>query len=488
MRLLPPMTKIMKIKPLAQACAFILATGALVGVSSTAIAAPTPANTIIKNKVIVTYQDASGKEFTDESNEIEISIREVRTATLTVGNGERQSVLTSVKQVKSVHTLTNTGNVDDTYKLVAMNAVDDDLDATMSIYLDKDGNGELSEEEKTAGPISEIKLNMTESASFIVVTDLPTTEAGQTLHIMLNVTNSKGGIEGTTNDVVITFKDVDDNITDAVTMANGKGSSCNAYAWIRQSETWENANKNASSWIYKGQRGHLVTIQTAEENAFVTEISKTLSGGWWMGAQRTLTTTQFTDKWVTGETFDYTNWSLNEPNNDSENGLIIFANGKWNDENGSSHYIVEFELGACPDVPTPEVSVTLKAAKSDCKTGELIAGQTFGEARIEDMASGECVTMHMRAENAKDVVAKSVGFRQAIPEYATYIANSISVCREETCTLTPRSDSVDLKEGKGDWAHYNPNSDTVVIGYADGGEFAQMEKGVVHAEYRLKID
>jgi predicted O-methyltransferase YrrM len=55
------MTKIMKIKPLAQACAFILATGSLIGVSGIAMAAPTPADTLITNKVIVTYQDASGK-------------------------------------------------------------------------------------------------------------------------------------------------------------------------------------------------------------------------------------------------------------------------------------------------------------------------------------------------------------------------------------------------------------------------------------------
>jgi hypothetical protein len=180
------MTKIMKIKPLAQACAFILATGSLVGVGGVAVAAPTPADTIIKNKVVVTYQDANGKEFIDESNEIEISIREVRTATLT-GSMDDKQVTISAKKVMSVHKLTNTGNVDDVYKLAASNAADDTMDATkVEVYLDKDANGTLSAEELAAAPLTEITLGMTESVSLIVVAELPAViEDGAKLHLML---------------------------------------------------------------------------------------------------------------------------------------------------------------------------------------------------------------------------------------------------------------------------------------------------------------
>jgi hypothetical protein len=163
---------------------------------------------------------------------------------------------------------------------------------------------------------------------------------------------------------------------------------------------------------------------------------------------------------------------------------------KWIDYPNQSarNAIVEFDI-PCAAVPQPEINLTLKAAKSDCETGQLIAGQTFGDTRLEDMASGECVTMHMRAENTKDVVGEKVKFKQQVPEYASYIANSIRVCGwSEDCKPTARTDSYDKETGKGDWAHYKADEDEVIIGGASTGNFASMKKGVIHAEYRLKID
>jgi hypothetical protein len=284
------------------------------------------------------------------SNEIEISIREVRTVTLT-GSMDDKKAFNSAKKIMSIHKLTNTGNVDDIYKLAASNAADDTIDATkVDVYLDKDGNGILSAEELAAGPLTEIKLAMTESVSLIMMAELPEAiEDGATLHLLLNAT----GLEN-----------------------------------------------------------------TAVETSYVK---------------------------------------------------VTFSND--------------------PSTPRPNVSVTLKAAQSNCETGALIAGQTFGDARIEDMASGECVTMHMRAENTKDIVGEKVKFKQAVPEYASYIANSISVCGwSDSCKLTPRSDSYDMEKGTGDWAHYHTKEDSVVIGGAWKDKPARMIKGVIHAEYRLKID
>jgi hypothetical protein len=487
------MTKIIKMKPLAQACAFILATGSLVSMNN-AIAASAKAGSIISNKVTVTYQDANGKVFTNESNTIEISIREVRSATLTAGNGAEQKVLTSVKQVRSVHTLKNLGNVDEIYTLVAANATDDTIDATsMKIYLDKDGNGTLNAEELKASPITEIKLAMGESATFVIITDLPATKAGDKLHITLDAKDSKGTVAKTTNNVNITFQDAKDNIKEVVIMPPGKGSSCNAYAWIKEGETWNNANKNASSWIYKGKKGHLATMTTAEENAFVAaKINSNNGGEWWIGARRTINDKTFTKEWVTGEKFGYTNWNTNEPSNNDEKGLMFYDDGKWYDLNDATlrHYIVEFELGACPSTPKPQVEVNLKAAKSDCKSGKLLEGEKFTDLRLEDMAPGECVTMHMRAENTSETRAEAFTAKQELPAYLSYIPHTLAACGwDDNCKLTPRSDTYKTKDGKGDWAHFDSKTGTVVFGGLDGKKLAHINPGdVFHGQFRAKID
>jgi hypothetical protein len=490
------MTKIMKIKPLAQACAFILATGSLVGVGGVAVAAPTPADTIIKNKVVVTYQDANGKEFIDESNEIEISIREVRTATLT-GSMDDKPMSISAKKAMSVHKLTNTGNIDDIYKLEASNAADDTMDATkVEVYLDKDGNGTLSAEELAAGPLSEIKLGMTESVSLIMVAELPDVIAGGAkLHLMLAAKDSKD-IAVKPSYVKMTFSDGTKPPTGPVTIWEGRdGGNCHGYTVVKGAFLQKDALTEASKLKYKGKMGHLMTITSAKEDAFITQYQKDSSVGWtWLGLTKETSTSQWA--WGTGEVFDYKNFDTKYENRGFLYSLKHPTSylSKWVDNPSNSstdiarNVVVEFDI-PCVAAPQPEINLTLKAAKSNCETGQLIAGQTFGDTRLEDMASGECVTMHMRAENTKDVVGEKVKFKQQVPEYASYIANSIRVCGwSEDCKPTARTDSYDKETGNGDWAHYKADEDEVIIGGASTGNFASMKKGVIHAEYRLKID
>jgi hypothetical protein len=473
-----------KMKPLAQACAFALATGSLT--MGNAIAAATPAGSTISNKITVTYQDASGNKFTGESNVINMTIREVRSAALTSGNGAVQEVQTTVKQVSSIHTLKNLGNVEETYQLTASNAKNDSIDATkMSIYLDKDGNGKLSAEELKAGPITKIKLGMNKSLTFIVVAELPAAiKAGDKLHITLEAKDSKGTVAQKTNSVTITFKGLDDNIKNAVTMPNGKGSSCNAYTWIRTSETWNNAKTKAASWRYKGQTGHLVTLTTAEENAFVASKFNARGGIWWIGGERSINSKAFASQWVTGEKFDYTNWNIGEPNNNNEKGLMFYDNGKWNDATTTTkmHYVVEFEMGACPELPKPKVEVTLTAAKDVACDGK--ADEKFGNVDMTKMASGECAIMHVRAKNTSKIEAKEIHLKQLIPDYASYVPKTISVCGwDDKCKLTPRTDGVSAKDT--DYGYYDNKTGTVVI----GGPGKSITSGrIIHGQYRLKID
>lgn len=77
--------------------------------------------------------------------------------------------------------------------------------------------------------------------------------------------------------------------------------------------------------------GHLVTITSEEENAFITENIMVINEDCQIG---------FSDEesegdwvWVTGEDTDYTNWEDGEPNNEWEEDFALIKNGsgQWND-------------------------------------------------------------------------------------------------------------------------------------------------------------
>jgi hypothetical protein len=111
----------------------------------------------------------------------------------------------------------------------------------------------------------------------------------------------------------------------------------NGHSYYRSTGTanWTTARSNCVA-----MGGHLVTVTSSGENAF-------LFGLWpsgWIGL--TDEVTEGTWKWVTGETFSYTNWNSGEPNNSGNEDYIQFVgSGKWNDLNNSSSlaYVIEFD-------------------------------------------------------------------------------------------------------------------------------------------------
>ena len=84
------------------------------------------------------------------------------------------------------------------------------------------------------------------------------------------------------------------------------------YAVYDLSMTWTEAKEYCENL-----GGHLVTITSAEEQAFIESLlpEPYTKKQYWLGAQRV----NGTIGWITGEKFSYTNWDYNQPDNSSGN-------------------------------------------------------------------------------------------------------------------------------------------------------------------------
>jgi hypothetical protein len=135
------------------------------------------------------------------------------------------------------------------------------------------------------------------------------------------------------------------------------------YAATLESISWAKANEFANKQTYfdslsrQKLYGHLVTITSAQEQQFIakTYVNKEWTHAW-LGAHRVpySDSTSLTEGWVwvTGEIWDYTNWSTGQPEKASEECLSMmnYTNGNWHDyidtiafDPGYRYTIVEFE-------------------------------------------------------------------------------------------------------------------------------------------------
>jgi len=131
------------------------------------------------------------------------------------------------------------------------------------------------------------------------------------------------------------------------------GGNGHWYEKVDAQVDWLSAKNSAESTLYQGKFGHLVTITSVEENLWITNYisteeiwiggyqkdgSQEPGGGW---------------AWVTGEEWNYSNWSSSSPNDSphNEDGLLLYyptnEDGvSWDDRNRSQirdGYIVEYE-------------------------------------------------------------------------------------------------------------------------------------------------
>ena len=137
------------------------------------------------------------------------------------------------------------------------------------------------------------------------------------------------------------------------------------YAVIKDNVTWDEAEAYC-----KSVNGHLAVITSPDEQAQIKElISESGATRIWLGGKRD---EDEVFSWITGETFTYTNWNPGEPNNLDriENCILVYYNGRWNDESGdhTAWFICEWENDA--DIPDylPEVTTTTTATTTTTTT------------------------------------------------------------------------------------------------------------------------
>lgn len=149
------------------------------------------------------------------------------------------------------------------------------------------------------------------------------------------------------------------------------------YEFVPAVINWNSAKIAASELSYQGLQGHLATITSVEENQFVLDIIRGKgTGAVWLGGYQPPGSTEPAGgwTWITGETWEYTNWNIEEPSNHgpfgyNEDSLMMYGpheaqptvEGKWNDEysdepNGypaTFGYVVEYDsLTPIPPPPT----------------------------------------------------------------------------------------------------------------------------------------
>jgi hypothetical protein len=136
---------------------------------------------------------------------------------------------------------------------------------------------------------------------------------------------------GANNVAVKLYRRTNSTITGFTNQQNYNGHS---YYRSTGTATWTTARSNCVS-----MGGYLVTITTSGEQSFIFNIWP--SG--WIGL--TDEVNEGTWRWVTGETYSYTNWNSGEPNNAGNEDYVQFVSGgRWNDlpNNVSLPYVLEF--------------------------------------------------------------------------------------------------------------------------------------------------
>lgn len=104
-----------------------------------------------------------------------------------------------------------------------------------------------------------------------------------------------------------------------------------AYLFVSEAKNWEESRAYCASKGY-----HLVTIESADENAFLDRTTRSkavFNVSWWIGLNDRAVSRSFA--WEDGTPVGFTNWDTSEPNDflgeDCVEIRTYTATGRWND-------------------------------------------------------------------------------------------------------------------------------------------------------------
>ena len=154
------------------------------------------------------------------------------------------------------------------------------------------------------------------------------------------------------------------------------GGNGHWYEAVDTALAWDAARAFAEGRSHLGMPGHLATITSAAERAFLIanglpdSLPATLGiHRAWIGAYQDPAAPDFGEpangwRWVTGEAWDFEAWATGEPNNccfagdPSENFAEIHAGGDWNDHENGFTIPLLVEYSAVPE-PGPALLLWL---------------------------------------------------------------------------------------------------------------------------------
>lgn len=139
----------------------------------------------------------------------------------------------------------------------------------------------------------------------------------------------------------------------------GPGANGHFYEFVSSPVQWSTALADAATYSHLGLQGYLVTITSAEEQAFITSnITGAIS---WMSASDAAS--EGTYVWQAGpeagSVLSYFNWAPGEPNNSGNEDVVHFnwaSGGRWNDIPDSPSRLYSFVVeygGLTSPVPAP---------------------------------------------------------------------------------------------------------------------------------------
>ena len=141
------------------------------------------------------------------------------------------------------------------------------------------------------------------------------------------------------------------------------GGNGHDYAFVDLDATFEEARALAEQTVHEGRRGYLVTLTSAAEQAFVTNVVAPGGAPYWLGAVEAApgdwrwrgaeAGTRFGPGAVDGD--GYSNWSYGEPDYQAEDGARIergaafaianWSGDRWADASAEARYPYVIEFG-----------------------------------------------------------------------------------------------------------------------------------------------